>query len=54
MFVYSVPPIDFWQGWQKPSDLFRAHVDASTEGFYDPAGWFAMWRKAQDLASQVG
>ena len=54
MIVYHVPPIDFWNGWQKPSDLFRVSVSDNTFEWHDPAEWASMWAKAQKLAKKAG
>jgi len=55
MIVYHINPIDFWEGWQKPSAVF------STDTFfpfrnpsYEVERWVKMWAKAQELAKKVG
>jgi hypothetical protein len=47
-------PIDLWNGWQKPSDLFRASADDGGAERHDPVEWSAMWTKAKELASRAG
>lgn len=54
MIVYAVMPIDFWNGWQKPSDLFRASGNGFGTEWHDPAEWLSMWAKAQELAEKAG
>lgn len=54
MFVYCVLPIDFWSGWQKPSDVFKLNDGLHDEARHDAAEWRPMWEKAKTLASDVG
>ena len=54
MIVYALIPIDFWNGWLKPSDLFRVSVGDDDTKWHDPAEWVSMWAKAQELARKVG
>ena len=54
MIVYKLHPIDYWNGWQKPSDLFRVTVDYPDLEWFDPATWAPMWAKARVLARKIG
>jgi hypothetical protein len=54
MFVYAIQPIDFWNGWQNPSDLFRVSTHEYSTDYHNPAEWGPAWTKAKELARQVG
>lgn len=54
MIVYAVTPIDFWTGWQRPADLFRARVYEGSGESHDPAEWAALWAEAKALAARIG
>ena len=54
MIVYKIGPIDHWNGWHEPSDLFRALSGFGDCEWLDPADWERSWNKAQKLALQLG
>lgn len=54
MIVYSLMPIDWWNGWREPSDLFRVNVHQNPERWHDPAEWDELWAKARELARRAG
>lgn len=54
MIVYQIEPIDHWNGWHKPSDLFRALIDGWDTEWLDPLDWEKSWTKAQMLALRIG
>jgi hypothetical protein len=51
MIVYSLMPIDFWAGWQKPEVVFCGFVDDERHQMSD---WGPLWEKAKRLAKRVG
>jgi hypothetical protein len=56
MIVYCLPPIDFWAGWQKISDVYRIETPDEV-GFYefrDPDEWRRLWAQAKPLAQRLG
>ena len=54
MIVYSIPPIDYWSGWQKPERVFRLRIHWPAGGQHDAYNWRPLWEEAQELAHQVG
>lgn len=54
MIVYSINPIDWWNGWQVPSDLFRVSVREMEVEWHEPAEWVKMWARARELAEKIG
>lgn len=57
MIVYSMAPIDFWSGWQKPHKVFKVNTGperVSSYDHHDAAEWDYLWEKAQSLARHVG
>ena len=54
MIVYCLIPIDFWQGWHRPSALFRVADDIINDGIHDPDDWKRQWELAQAIATDMG
>lgn len=57
MIVYHVSPIDFWDGWQTPDQVFLQEQLDDEElvniGGISRNEWEPLWRKAQQLAKKV-
>jgi hypothetical protein len=54
MYLYTVAPIDWWAGWQKPADVFR-DFDNSSQGMeHEVSDWVRLWEQASRLARSVG
>ena len=59
MYVYRTGYIDFWDGWQRPADVFKVsnhyhykyHVDDS---YLTPKLWETTWERAQVGARSLG
>jgi len=54
MIVYQIEPIDHWNGWHKPSDLFRSMAFTLDTEWLDPLDWASAWSQAQKLAIKLG
>ena len=63
MYVYSTSFIDFWDGWRRPSDVFkvpdRYHGKHPTlyptyEGYLTPDLWETTWERAKTAAKSIG
>jgi|SRR5215813_13792391 len=51
MYVYAIPPVDHWIGWQDAKDLVG---DSPYGDKIDPAEFRAFWNQAKVLGRKAG
>lgn len=59
MYVYHTNPIDFWDGWQRPSEVFKVGDHYYAQGpiepsYLTPKLWEETWERAKAGALKLG